>query len=388
MEGLNFSIQDTLELGIGDQQLLSDLYEPETVTSSPREVTKITEPKTSEEVKPATSLEATPSAKDEELNSFLELKDEKNDVVHTKNAKLTEEPNDNIFSNISKTLLEQGVFQLDEEEAELEISTPEAFLERFQQEKQKGATEIINNFIGKFGEDYQNAFQSIYVKGVDPKEYFSTFNKIEDFTSLNMSEERNQELVVKTALIEQGYDEDDVATEIERLRNYGDLETVANKHHKVLVKKETAKLQELEQKAQRDLEQKHAFRAQYEQNVKNILNEKLKTKEFDGVPLNVKLAEEVEDYLVTDKYKLTSGETITEFDKDILDLKRPENHIQKVKMGLILKLLKKDPNLSTIQKAGITKETNTLFRDLVNQKVSGKSTETTKSTNNAWNTSL
>jgi hypothetical protein len=29
--------------------------------------------------------------------------------------------------------------------------------------------EMVNNFIGQFGEDYQEAFDAIFVKGVKPK---------------------------------------------------------------------------------------------------------------------------------------------------------------------------------------------------------------------------
>jgi hypothetical protein len=43
---------------------------------------------------------------------------------------------------------------------------------------------------------------------------------------------------------------------------------------------------------------------------------------------------------------------LTDFDKTILELKRPENHATKVKIALLLKNIRKDPTLSTIQKTG------------------------------------
>jgi hypothetical protein len=36
---------------------------------------------------------------------------------------------------------------------------------KIQSEKKKGAIEMVNNFIGQFGEDYQEAFDAIFVKG-------------------------------------------------------------------------------------------------------------------------------------------------------------------------------------------------------------------------------
>ena len=48
-------------------------------------------------------------------------------------------------------------------------------------------------------------------------------------------------------------------------------------------------------------------------------------------------------------------------------MKRPENHATKVKIALLLKVLEKDPTLSTIQKAGVTKKTDTLFSEVARQ---------------------
>jgi hypothetical protein len=192
---------------------------------------------------------------------------------------------------------------------------------------------------------------------------------------MDLADEGNQISVIKQALADQGFEPDDINSEVERLKNYGDLETVATKHHKVLVKKEAAKLQQLEQKAQYELQQKQAIKQQYYNNVSAVLQEKLKTKDFDGIPINPKLANELQDFLLVEKYKTNSGETLTDFDRVILELKRPENHAMKVKVGLLLKILEKDPTLSTIQKSGVSKKSNELFSEVARQvtKSSGKS---------------
>ena len=184
---------------------------------------------------------------------------------------------------------------------------------------------------------------------------------------MDLSSTDNQIKVVRQTLTDQGFDEEDIDTEVERLQNYGDLENVSTKYHKVLVKKEAQKLQKIEEQAAVQLQQKQAIRNQYINNVQNILQEKLKTKEFDGIPLSPKTASELQDFLLVDKYKTVSGETLTDFDKAILELKRPENHEQKVKVALLLKILEKDPTLSTIQKTGVTKKSNQLFTEVARQ---------------------
>ena len=111
----------------------------------------------------------------------------------------------------------------------------------------------------------------------------------------------------------------------------------------------------------------------------------MKEKEFDGIPINPKLAGELQDFLLVDKWKTPSGETLTDFDRAILDLKRPENHAQKVKIGLLLKMLEKDPTLSTIQKTGITKKSNELFGEVARQVTKAKSAGATGNANtNKW----
>jgi len=406
----NFSIQDTMDMGMGSQELLDGLFAPETATGSPDDIHDIKDepaPKktTSKQHAIPDPVDSTEDKKDEPIKGiedFLygkedEEAEEDDEEAPAAPVKKTTQPADNQedsndegeetptsqFSALSNDLFKLGVFSKDEDEEEdTAIDTPEAFLERFQAEKKKGAIEIVDNFIGQFGEDYQKAFDAIFVKGVDPKDYFGTFNQIQSFAEMDLTQENNQISVLKQALSDQGFEKEDIDTEVERIKNYGDLESVATKHHKVLIKKEAAKLQQIEQQRETQLQQQQAIKQQYYQNVNSVLQEKIKAKEFDGIPINPKLAGELQDFLVTDKYKTNSGETLTDFDRTILELKRPENHATKVKLALIMKIMEKDPTLSTIQKTGITKKSNELFGEVARQaqKSSVKSKPSTKST--------
>jgi hypothetical protein len=402
-EGSSFNIEATIDMGMGNQQLINDLMGSESSTSNPDDVTPIV--KEVEDPKPEPKPN-TPKGKEivhpdkpkEErdiIDNFLggddstEDEDEDETLPAVKKSKTPDAPKDDsedededdnnessTFSSLSKELFNLGVFEKDDDEDDVEITSPQQFLERFQNEKKKGAIQMINNFIGQFGEDYQNAFDSIFVKGVNPNEYFKTFNKITNFADLDLTVESNQEAVVRQSLIDQGFENEDVDTEIERLKSYGDLESVSQRNHKVLVKREAVKLQELEKKAQLENQQKTAIKNQYITNVNSILEEKLKQKEFDGIPINPRLATELQDFLLVDKYKTASGETLTDFDKAILEMKRPENHETKVKVALLLKIMEKDPTLSTIQKAGVSKKSQSLFADVAKQ------VEKSKSSNN------
>lgn len=406
----NFGIQDS-GMGMGSTELLKDLLSPESATVEPEEIKKIEEV---EEEKP-TPVEKTPAItkavkevdKEEEdtenpLASFFndnepeevsesKTEDIKDTVTSKKTAEddpsepeIPSEGEHNPFKAFSEDLFNLGVFTKDEGEEDAKIDTPEAFLERFNIEKRKGAISMVNDFIGQFGQDYQNAFDAIFVKGMDPKEYFTTVGEIGNLSDLDLSVESNQEKVVRRMLEEQGFEGEDIDNEVERLKNYGDLETVAQRHHKVIIKKEAADLQEKTLEAENLQKHKAHVKQTYISNVNTLLNEKLKEKEFDGIPLNNKIANELQDFLLVDKWRTESGETLTDFDRYILDLKKPENHEMKVKVGLLLKLLEKDPTLSTIQKSGVSKQTNTLFKEVTRQVKSASPSRTTRDTPTRW----
>jgi len=416
----NFSIQDTMEMGMGNQELLQGLFEPETASSNPDDVEPIINeanppaapakpsvPKGKDIVPPKNVDGKTDEEKQEGqslISDFLsddEDEEEEDTPPVTKAPKKVEaaetteegdeEDNDSQegtqFTALANDLFKLGVFTNDGEEDEEPVSTAEEFLERFNAEKKKGASEIVQNFIGQFGEDYQEAFDAIFVKGVNPKEYFGTYNQVVDFAEMDLSDESNQVRIIKQALTDQGFEPEDVETEVERLKNYGDLESVAAKHHKVLVKKEAAKLQQMESKAQQELQQKQAIRNQYITNVQSILQDKVKNKEFDGIPINPKIASELQDFLLVDKWKTPTGETLTDFDRAILDMKKPENHEMKVKLGLLMKMLEKDPTLSTIQRTGVTKKSNQLFGEVARQVTKSKTgtgTGSSKANPSSW----
>jgi hypothetical protein len=415
----NFSIQDTMEMGMGNQELLNDLFSPETASSNPEDVTAIIKDANAPEAPEAPAVKkgkdivppkSVDGKTDEEkldgqsmISDFLS-DDEDDDEDDDKPAPVSkpakpaasdntdDEEDDDAsegtqFTALANDLYKLGVFTNEDDEDQEPVNTAEDFLERFNSEKKKGASELVQNFISQFGEDYQEAFDAIFVKGVNPKDYFGTYNQVVDFAEMDLSDESNQMRIMKQALTNQGFDPEDVETEIERLKNYGDLESVATKHHKVLVKKEASKLQQMEANAQQELQQKQAVKNQYINNVQSILQDKIKDKEFDGIPINPKLATELQDFLLVDKWKTPSGETLTDFDRAILDLKRPENHAQKVKIGLLLKMLEKDPTLSTIQRTGVTKKSNQLFGEVARQVTKAKTaavTGGTKANPNSW----
>jgi len=384
-----FGIENTMDMGAGSPDLIKGLLDTGAATTDAEDISSIEDDDDKNTEKPGENVDDKTAKNPDSLADFLladgaeeeeeeEEEDAKPNAVDAAVDKKTEEEEEEEeqegeesavnFGALANDLAELGVFSKNEGEESIEIDSSEDFVTRFTEEKTKAANEMVSNFIGQFGQDYQDAFDAIYVKGLDPKTFFSAQAKLESFTDMDLSVERNQEAIVRQTLLNQGFEPDDAESEIDRLKNYGDLEDVSKKHHKVLIKKESASLKQQTLEAQQKQQNKLAQKQEYAQNVNDVLTEKAKNKEFDGIPLNPKIARELQDFLLVDKWKTESGETLTDFDKTILDLKRPENHANKVKIGLLLKLLENDPTLSTIQKSGVSKKSSALFKEVARQK--------------------
>ena len=152
----NFSIQNTMEMGLGNAELLNDLMSSETSTSNPEDIKDLTPedkaPKTPAPKKAASSIipEAEEEKKDDKVSIedfLLGGDDDDEEEEETPVAKVKaptsesddeeEEPEVSKFGALSNDLFKLGVFSKDEDEEEVAISTPEEFLERFNSEKKK-----------------------------------------------------------------------------------------------------------------------------------------------------------------------------------------------------------------------------------------------------------
>lgn len=377
----DFGIQDTQVLASKDLEkfLLSD---PDDIKNVEEEAKKARELKEKEEALRQQRSQETPEEKTKREATEKQTKEDKNqngikaleevlygeeddDNEEIKNNSLKDKAStstgDDVYSTLSKDLLRLGVFSKNsEEETEdnIDVRTPEQFLERFSLEKKKGAINILENFLSQYGEEYRKMFDSIFVNGVKPQEYLQSFTKIEAIKDLDLASETNQERVIRAYYKGLKWDDAKIDTRITKLKDYGDLEEEAKTYHAVLLDKETEAAANLErqkvEEAQKQKEKDLTILKSYQR----ILSEKMKGQEIDGIPLTQKESELVLGYLTEKKYKLASGELLSEFDKDLMELNRPENHEMKIKLGL---LLRKKLDLTSIKKTTISKKSDELF---------------------------
>ena len=303
-----------------------------------------------------------------------EIDDEEEGDENSDDQEGEEEKDDqeNNYNALAKDLIKLGVFE--ENEDNEDPNTPEEFLERFEQEANKKAQKSLSAYLGRFGQDRVQLFDAIFNKNVDPKEYLQAYSDVQKLSDLDLSKEKNQEKVVRKSLANQGFDAEDIDSEVDRLKEYGDLEDTSKKFHKALVKFENKELQKAEQKAEEELYAKQQREQQRILNINSTIEQGLKDREIEGLSITPKIAQEVNQFLTVPAYQM-NDEKYTEFDKFMMEAK--QNVPLQVKLAL---LYRKGFDLSKVNLKKKSKKSDELFESLSRQKKRG--TKKTKNTAN------
>ena len=272
------------------------------------------------------------------------------------------------FEEISKGLFKAGIWTRDDDEDEEYFpGSEEEFIERHHYEGQKVANNYISQVANRHGDDAADLFDAVYRSGVPVKEFVAKWQESQDFKAMDLTDESNQERVVRTAYEQQGIPADKISDKIKKLKLAEDLEDEANTWHEALVKKQDANLQRVQQESQQRLEQKKQADIQYSTAIRSTLVDKLKTQEFDGIPVNSKTADKTRDFLETKKWKLNDGTLITDYDRMVMELKNPQNIGALVKLGLLINYEPGKPigfNLDAVAKRKETKQVQDKFFDI------------------------
>lgn len=301
-----------------------------------------------------------------------------------------EDEEESPYTIIAKELLTHGVFipQVDEagNEIEIDINTPQELLARFQLDSRKAAGATIDRYLSRFGDDYVDMFTNVFEKGVPPQEYLSRYTKIENLKELDLTSEDNQERVVRELYRAEGRSAEYIDKKMLQHKNYNDLADEATEAQKVLIQREATAIEQAAAAKQAEIQRKQQIRNEYVSSMNRIISEKMKAKEFDGIPVDPKFAERIYGYITQIKFQTKDKEELTEFDKDIIDLARPENHELKVKIAMLLQLAKEDPKLTKLAKKAVSKESNDLFKGLQKQGLKTKKQQPAEETpkENNW----
>lgn len=386
----DFGIQDTQVIASNDLQnfLLSSPDEVKNIQEEKRkqeeEVRKLhenekqNEKQNSNVIKTPESVQAKPDGKDA-LEDILYNTGDNNQQpnnIEDKNSDDSDDSEEDRYTVLGKDLMNLGIFTKNSEEEtieNLEIKTPEEFRDRWNTEKKKGAIDILDNFLSQKGDRYREMFDAVFVNGIEPEDYLNSFVKIDSISNLDLTNEDNQAKIVRSYYKSLNWDDTKVENKIQKLKDYGDLEEEATSFKEVLINKEKETLankQKIENENKRLQEEKDI---ESSRTITRILNQKLKEQEFDGIPLTEREIQEDIAYQVNKPYRLQNGNLITQYEKDLMELNRPENQEDKTKLGL---LLRRKLKLSSVKINTISKKSDALFtlstKNSKDQKQKGK----------------
>lgn len=282
----------------------------------------------------------------------------------------------NPYTVFHETLLKQGIFSQEDEEEP--ITTPEGLLQRFDLESEKKANYKLTQFLSKFGEDKRAFFDAVFVNNVDPQDYFQLEKRIESVKSLNLENLEDQEFVISQYYKNLGKKPDWIKKQLKRLEDDGDTESEAQEAYNTILSNELAEQEALVLQNAQIQQAKIQEQQMYTNSIINVVSQKLKTKDFDGIPLTEKVANSTIDYLTTQKWQLPSGELLSDFDKWVMELKRPENYETRVKVAL---LAQNGFDFSKIKTKAISEKADELFQGLSHKQ---KTKERKQSTNQGF----
>lgn len=280
------------------------------------------------------------------------------------------------YSVIYKTLVDQGILSEDEEVTE--VGDGEILLEQFKKEGRRIANEEISGVLNQAGQGAWDAFKAIIFDKVDPELYFKSQVTIERYQNLDLEDEQNQEVVVRNYYKSLGWQDEKIAKKLTKLKDYDDLKDEAEVAQEKLIELEQRNAQQLQAQKQQEIKIKEQQKAFYEQEMFKIAQNKLKTKDFDGIPVTEKVANNTLNYLTQPAYQIpATGEVISAFDNMLLELKRPENFEKAFKIAL---LEQAGWDFSKIKTKALSEKSNELFKsamqkEKVNNRAAGVTSE-------------
>lgn len=378
----------SFDLGIVNSEVLGNLKDAESFLSDAaaplaevEDLEKIEDeesPKKKEPVKKDPPKKEDPTKKEEksaesQVEDFFsppKKEEEENDETEEEDKKEEDEDKTpNQFESFSKELYKLNVLSSEEGETPVFAQSGEDLLALLNKEKQKGGIQWVENFLEQHGEDRRELFDAIFIKGVDPKDYLPVYNQALALENLDLEQEKNQEKVVREFYRRAKVPEEKIDTKIQRLKDIAELQSEAEDFHPQLLGQDKQKATDIAEAAEEQNRNRAVIEQIYKDSLLKLVQEKGKGKDIDGLPISPKTTNEALDFLITKKWKLADGSLLTDFDKFILETKKPENIEKRLKIALLEKV---GWDFSKIQNKNISTKSNELFESLTHKDVKTK----------------
>jgi len=272
----------------------------------------------------------------------------------------------------AQLLMDKGIVDYELEEGE-ELDEDTA-LELLEEGFESGVENRISELLGGLPNELQ-ALNKYVLNGGDMNDFLSKMNTMGASTgitaTLDISNEKNQELVVRQMYEDEGMDDDFILAKASNFKDTGKLEAFAKKRFEKWkeqdskVSQQAAQQQELQAKAQREKAR------QYYSSLKTAVNG-----EFEGIKLSAKDKAEIPGFMTDRNIKLSNGAVVTPFNQNLMEVL--QNETASIQLAKLLRDRKKDGtfDFSQLEKVAATKVTKEIKDNIRrNKETPRKSTE-------------
>ena len=277
---------------------------------------------------PEGSKEKTENENEDGEDLFADLSGETLKSTEEDETKGVEKTSATSYKDLYTSLKSSGILEVEGEEDEAMEVTQELLAERIEQSIEKRFEESIKGLPGEL----KNIIKFVS-NGGNFYDIVSNYTSSENLNpDVDMTDETNQERVLRAILEEEGKDDELIDSQIEFYKDSGKLESIANKYFDKWK-------EDREKEVEAQVEQQRLAKQQAAQNQKAFKKELTtfisESESVKGLSINKKDAEELPDYISNTTVKLQDGRQITPFYRDLFEAFK-----DKEKVVILAKLVK------------------------------------------------
>lgn len=307
------------------------------------------------------------SDKAEEENLFEKLSDESGERDDPGDE--SNEKKNNVKVSYATTLnflKDKGFidFELEENQELTENVAEEIFEDKFEEALDERLERLFENL-----PETVKGLVTYAAKGGDINQYMRALSSMVNTgitEDIDLDNEKNQELVVREMLKEEGNDEEEIEAQIEYYRDSGKLETISKKKFEKWKTNRKEYLQNISKQQEQAREKAKEEIRIAKREIENILSE---SKNIGDITVSYKDKKELPKYINAPAFKLNNGTVITEMQKDLyMDVMR--NPQAKIQLSTLLRNRNADGtfNFDFLKKETKNKVTKEIKEDIRRQK--------------------
>ena len=304
---------------------------------------------------PEGSKEKTENEDEDGEDLFADLSGETLKSTEEDETKGVEKTSATSYKDLYTSLKSSGILEVEGEEDEAMEVTQDLLAERIEQSIEKRFEESIKGLPGEL----KNIIKFVS-NGGNFYDIVSNYTSSENLNpEVDMTDEVNQERVLRAILEEEGKDDELIDSQIEFYKDSGKLESIANKYFDKWK-------EDREKEVEAQVEQQRLAKQQAAQNQKAFKKELTtfisESESVKGLSINKKDAEELPDYISNTTVKLQDGRQITPFYRDLFEAFK-----DKEKVVILAKLVKNGFDFGDIKKEVSTKQAREIKNELQRQ---------------------